>query len=113
MGRGPTAQERPPTPSQDRPNDPGRFHDQEQSTMAKIKMLGPLVPKSDGRTIRVEPKRADPIYHSEEHKQWREQVLLSAGFRCQWIENGSRCTKAAPQHRLLADQIKELRDAGP
>lgn len=80
--------------------------------MAKIKMLRPQVPKSDGRTVRVEPKRADLIYHSEEHKRWREQVLLSAGFRCQWIENGSRCTRAAPQHRLFADHIKELRDGG-
>jgi 5-methylcytosine-specific restriction enzyme A len=80
--------------------------------MARIKMLGPLVPRTDGRTIRVEPKRADPIYHSEEHKRWREQVLDNAGFRCQWIENGSRCTKAAPRHRLFADHIKELRDGG-
>ena len=80
--------------------------------MARIKMLGPLVPRSDGRTIRVEPKRADPIYLSEEHKRWREQVLLNAGFRCQWIENGSRCIKAAPQHRLFADHIKELNDGG-
>jgi 5-methylcytosine-specific restriction protein A len=80
--------------------------------MARIKMLGPLVPKSDGRTIRAEPKRTDPIYHSEEHKQWRDQVLHNAGFRCQWFENGTRCTKAAPQHRLFADHIKELRDGG-
>ena len=41
--------------------------------MAKIKMLRTLVPTSSGRTIRVEPKRADPIYHSEEHKRWRER----------------------------------------
>ncbi len=80
--------------------------------MARIRVLGPLVPKSDGRTTQVESKRADPIYHSEEYKRWREQVLLSAGFRCEWIENGSRCTKAAPQHRLFADHIKELRDGG-
>ena len=80
--------------------------------MAKIKMLRPLVPTSSGRTIRIEPKRADPIYHSEEHKRWREQVLFDASFRCQWVESGSRCTKAAPQHRLFADHIKELRDGG-
>ena len=80
--------------------------------MARIKMLRPLVPKSDGRTIRIEQKRADPNYHSEEHKRWRKQVLVTAGFRCQWIENGSRCTTNAPQHRLFADHIKELRDGG-
>jgi len=80
--------------------------------MAKIKMLGPLVPRSDGRTIRVELKQADPIYRSDEHKRWREQVLLNAGFRCQWVEDGRRCAKAPPDHRLFADHIKELRDGG-
>jgi 5-methylcytosine-specific restriction enzyme A len=75
-------------------------------------MLVPLVPKSDGRTIKVEPKKADPFYHSDQHKQWREQVLGSAGFRCEWIENGSRCTKAVPHHRMFADHIRERRDGG-
>jgi 5-methylcytosine-specific restriction enzyme A len=80
--------------------------------MARIKTLAPLVPKSDGRTVKVEPKKPDPFYHSDQHKQWREQVLGNAGFRCEWIENGSRCTKDASQHRLFADHIKELRDGG-
>ena len=106
------APDQPRTRSQDKPNDPETTNVQGQKTMARIKMLGTLVPKSDGRTIPVESKRANPIYHSEEHKRWREQVLVNADFRCQWIENANRCNKAAPQHRLFADHIKELRDGG-
>jgi 5-methylcytosine-specific restriction enzyme A len=80
--------------------------------MARISMLGPMVPKSDGRTVRVEPKRADPFYQSEGHRQFRERVLRNAGFRCEWIENGQRCTKAMPEHRLFADHKRERRDGG-
>jgi 5-methylcytosine-specific restriction protein A len=80
--------------------------------MARIKMLGSLVPKSDGRTVQVERKQADPFYHSEEHRQFRETVLRNAGYRCEWIESGQRCTKASPQHRLFADHIRERQDGG-
>ena len=80
--------------------------------MARIKILGPLVPKSDGRTVRPLPKTVDPHYLSDEHKAWREQVLRNAGSRCEWIENDQRCTKAAPHHRMFADHIKERQDGG-
>jgi len=30
--------------------------------MARIKVLAPLVAKGNGRTIRPEPKRAEPFY---------------------------------------------------
>jgi hypothetical protein len=80
--------------------------------MARIKTLAPLVPRSAGRTVAVEPKRADPHYHTDAHGQWREQVLRNAGYRCEWVENDQRCTKAAPAHRLFADHRDERKDGG-
>lgn len=80
--------------------------------MSRIKMLSPLVPMSSGRTVQVEPKRVDPHYLSPEHKQWRETVLRNAGYRCEAIEDGKRCTRAAPAHRLFADHKVELKDSG-
>jgi len=80
--------------------------------MPRIPVLDPLVPKGDGRTIRPEPKCTDPFYHSTAHGQFRIAVLKRAGFRCEWIEDGRRCSKSAPQHRLFADHIRERRDRG-
>ena len=80
--------------------------------MGRIRMLAPLVPKADGRTVRPEPKRADPFYHTQGHGQFRDVVFKRAGSRCEWIEDGKRCDKAAPQHRLFADHIRERRDGG-
>jgi 5-methylcytosine-specific restriction enzyme A len=80
--------------------------------MPHIPLLGSLVPKGDGRTVGPEPKRADPFYYSAGHEQFRQAVLQRAGHRCEWIEDGKRCTKSAPQHRLFADHIKERRDGG-
>jgi hypothetical protein len=76
------------------------------------KTLAPLVPKSDGRTVKPEPKQADPFYHSAGHEAFRHAVLSRAGYRCEWIEDGKRREKAAPRHRLFADHIKERRDGG-
>jgi hypothetical protein len=75
-------------------------------------MLGLLVPALDGRTVPPEPKRADPHYLSPEHRGWRDAVISRAGGRCQWVERGLRCEKAAPQHRMFADHISERADAG-
>jgi 5-methylcytosine-specific restriction protein A len=80
--------------------------------MAGIRTLAPLVPRSSGLTVQPEPKVVDPYYLTEEHRAWREQVVRNAGYRCQWVENGRRCTKAAPLHRMFADHVKERRDGG-
>jgi hypothetical protein len=80
--------------------------------MARIPVLAPLVPKGDGRSIRLEPKRADPFYQSAGHEAFRHAVLSRADYRCESIEDGKRCEKAAPQHRLFADHIKERHDGG-
>ncbi|ODM71690.1 HNH endonuclease [Bradyrhizobium elkanii] len=80
--------------------------------MAGIRTLAPLVPRSSGLTVRPEPKTVDPHYLTEEHRAWREQVLRKANYRCEWVENGQRCTKAAPRHRMFANHVKERRDGG-
>jgi|SoimicMinimDraft_6_1059734.scaffolds.fasta_scaffold48529_1 5-methylcytosine-specific restriction enzyme A len=80
--------------------------------MARIKTLPPLVPKSNGRTVQPEAKRADPHYDTSAHRHWREQVVRDAGCRCEWVEDGSRCAKSAPNHRMFADHIKERQDGG-
>jgi 5-methylcytosine-specific restriction enzyme A len=80
--------------------------------MPRIPVLSSLVPKGDGRTVKPEPKSADPFYHSEGHGQFRDAVLQHAGYRCEWIEDGQRCTKAAPRHRLFADHKVERQDGG-
>ncbi|SDC07197.1 hypothetical protein SAMN05216337_1001183 [Bradyrhizobium brasilense] len=80
--------------------------------MVRISTPGPLVPRSSGFTVRPEPKTVDPHYLTDEHRAWREQVIRNANGRCQWVENGQRCTKAAPRHRMFADHVKERCDGG-
>ena len=81
--------------------------------MARLKTLTSLVPKADGRTVRVEPKQVDPFYRSPKYLQWRETVIARAGRRCEARkEDGGRCTKAEPRHRMFANHIRERRDGG-
>lgn len=77
-----------------------------------MKMLGPRVAVLDTRTAKPAPKRADPELLTPEHQAWRRQVLKRAGYRCQWVENGKRCEKRAPEHRLIADHVVERKDGG-
>jgi 5-methylcytosine-specific restriction enzyme A len=62
--------------------------------------------------VKPQAKCADPFYHSADHEAFRQDVLSRADYRCEWIEDGNRCHKAAPQHRMFADHIKERRDGG-
>jgi 5-methylcytosine-specific restriction enzyme A len=64
--------------------------------MGRIKMVAPLVPKGDGRRVKPERKQVDPFYDSAGHKAFRHAVLSRARYRCEWIEDGKRCDKAAP-----------------
>jgi hypothetical protein len=80
--------------------------------MTKIKTLAPAVRTIDTRTVKVAPKMADAELQTAAHRDWRRQVLRNAGYRCEAVENGVRCTKAAPQHRMFADHIVERRDGG-
>lgn len=58
------------------------------------------------------PKVADPELLTPEHGRWRKEVLERAGYRCEWVENGVRCTRAAPEWMVYADHIQERQDGG-
>ena len=53
-----------------------------------------------------------PYYLSTEHRQWRALVIKRAHGRCEAVDDGRRCTQAAPRHRMFADHIHEIRDGG-
>lgn len=57
------------------------------------------------------PKRVDAFYTSDEYAQWRDEVKLRAGMRCEWVSSdGSKC--ARKEHRMFADHIVEVKDGG-
>jgi len=62
--------------------------------------------------VQPKPKRVDAIYLSQQYETWRKIVIDRAGARCQAIDNGYRCHKAAPAHRMFADHIAEISDDG-
>lgn len=80
--------------------------------MAKLSVMRPAIRTIDTRTVKVAPKRADPELLTGAHRAWRKTVLQRAGFRCEYVEAGARCRKAAPLHRMFADHIIERRDGG-
>jgi 5-methylcytosine-specific restriction protein A len=80
--------------------------------MVKIKTMAPAIRVIDTRTVKVAPKVADAELLSPEHRVWRAQVLRNAGYRCEATDQGQRCPKAAPTHRMFADHIRERRDGG-
>jgi 5-methylcytosine-specific restriction protein A len=75
-------------------------------------VLPPRIGTADTRRLKPPPKRADPELLTEQYRAWRAEVLRRAGYRCQWIEHGQRCTKAAPHHRVFADHVVEREDGG-
>ena len=78
---------------------------------SKLRFLSSRLPILDTRTARHEPKRADPELLTPEHRAWRQAVMHRAGWRCEAVENGYRCTAAHPV-RLFADHIAERKDGG-
>jgi len=74
--------------------------------------LGPRVPSISTRTVAVMPKTADPLYQSAAYLIWREEVIDRAGGQCEAVDNGTRCRKARPRHRMFADHKHEVRDGG-
>lgn len=78
-----------------------------------LKSIKPLVKSFDGRAVRPEPKRADPLYLSLEYRAWRETVIARAGRQCEAIDErtGRRCLKGEPDHRMFADHKIEVNDA--
>lgn len=71
------------------------------------------IPLLDTRRLKPEPKRADPVLLTPEHRQFRQTVLDRAGWRCEWVDSNARCTKSqATGHRMIADHKVERADGG-
>ncbi len=81
-------------------------------TQIVLSMLRPRLTRVDIRIARVPPKVVDRELLTAEHRAWRTAVLQRAGYRCEAVEQGARCTRSAPTHRLYADHITERKDGG-
>lgn len=81
--------------------------------MGKLKSLPSRIPLLDTRRLKPEPKRADAVLLTPEHRRFREVVLDRAGWRCERIEGGQRCIASrATGHRMIADHKVERADGG-
>jgi hypothetical protein len=80
--------------------------------MGKIKLLKPRLATFDSRRVKPPPKTADEYLLTPEHRAWRASVIANAGSRCEAIDDGTRCPKAEPYHRMFADHIVERSDDG-
>lgn len=76
-----------------------------------VRMLQPSIKRLDVRSSQPAPKTADPELLTPEHRAWRSAVLRRAGYRCEAMDDGKRCTVSAPV-RLFADHIVERKDGG-
>ncbi|GEM_PF-555349 len=74
--------------------------------------LRPVLPIVDTGVARLPAKQADRELLTTEHRAWREAVLSRADYRCEWVQNGVRCERAAPAHRMFADHVVERKDGG-
>jgi 5-methylcytosine-specific restriction protein A len=77
-----------------------------------LRKLPPLAPTVESGVIKRPTKTADPFYSTPEYETWRETVIDRAGRRCQVIDNGRRCRKGEPAHRMFADHVIEVSDGG-
>jgi len=77
-----------------------------------LKMLRPALTRFDDRRVKAAPKVANTIFETPEYKVWRDKVIRRAGGRCEAIDDGRRCYKALPTHRMFADHRIERRDGG-
>lgn len=81
--------------------------------MNRLRNLSFLVRPQSLHPIHPQPKRTDGYYLTHEHRAWRDAVLARAGWRCEAVDAlGMRCERAAPEHRLFADHVHEIRDGG-
>jgi 5-methylcytosine-specific restriction protein A len=80
--------------------------------MTALRRMPPLVKTLQSGVMRQQATKVDPLYVSAEHRVWRTAVCNRAGWRCEAIEDGQRCIKAAPARRMFADHIDEVSDTG-
>ncbi len=80
------------------------------SRIATLRTLGPLVPPSDGRIARPEPKRADPFYQSREWRELLARIVAARGRRCEDPAHDPRYPRDGI--RIFGDHVRELRDGG-
>jgi len=77
-----------------------------------IKKPRPLARTLNSGVLRPQLKQADPIYRAQQYEAWRKAVVSRAHNRCEAVDNGRRCSKASPAHRMFADHVIELSDGG-
>lgn len=72
-----------------------------------LRMLGTKVRPSARAKVRPQ-KHGDVHYQTISHRAWASAVIARDGGRCQW----PGCERRAPEHRVVADHIVELKDGG-
>jgi hypothetical protein len=84
------------------------------SNRPNIPKLKPLLRRFVNGAVAPETKWTDPFYLTPAYRAWRVAIVTRAGFRCEDIDinTGQRCTKMWPEHKLIADHIRERVDGG-
>ena len=72
----------------------------------------PLARTFSSRVIKPWDRPVDAVYRTPMYLAWQLFVIGRAGKRCEALDDGIRCRKAAPEHRMFADHKKELQDGG-
>ena len=81
-------------------------------SMPKLRSLAPLVRTTNTSTVPLPPKVKDVVYTTPQYRVWRATVVGRAGYRCEAVDHGHRCSRAQPEHRMYADHIVEINDGG-
>jgi 5-methylcytosine-specific restriction protein A len=80
--------------------------------VSRLTTLPTRVGTLDTRSAKPPPKTADPELLTPQHKAWRIAVCRRAHWQCEWVEQGRRCERRAPDYRMIADHIIERADGG-
>lgn len=79
----------------------------------KVRTFGTRVSAADTRRVHPPAKQPDKVLLTPEHHRFRQIVCDRAGWRCEWTENGVRCTRSrANGDRMIADHVIERADGG-
>jgi 5-methylcytosine-specific restriction enzyme A len=98
-------------PEQETPRRPAAGNTKEGLSMVRLRTIGPLV-RPLAPLVRPPPRQINSVYNTPEFQAWRARVVKRAGYQCEAIVDGQRCSKATPHHRIYADHIIELSDGG-